>query len=520
MLVKDNKTYRNLQEQVQKNQQDIELLKQYGVESSLGIKIINASDPLASVDDLPVNYWGDYGDALLVGDEPPYSMYIWSRTTEDGKTGVWFPWGVLNAPSETPGEQGPQGPQGPAGTRGSLWYSQSGTPSNIGGVNTNDQALDTFTGNVYQFVNNSWQYVGNIKGPQGDPGPTGPAGPTGATGPQGPQGPTGAQGQFITILGTLANTSQLPSPTLAPRYAAYLIPDNNSNEHVWLIVGDTTLVWHDAGAISSNAGGSSILIDGVEQSSIDFKNVPNTPVSYTIGDSTTATSNGSEITFSNLVASAKNLIGGDINGNATIELPFASSDSIIVTTDGSVVKLKISDVYNNYVEDVAQAVKPKEVQISAPSTSTSGTLSDAQMLELQSDKGAYLMFNNEIFRLQDSQHETGYLVYTHVGYDNTSSVYVIKCITITINTGGWVMTTRTVMNPDLYYTKSEVDTQLLPYAKTAYVDTQLETKLDKTGGTITGNLNVIGNLQKNGKNLSTATFTYNADTATLEITDL
>lgn len=47
---------------------------------------------------------------------------------------------------------------------------------------------------LWNTENNSWDDVGNIKGPKGDIGPTGPKGNEGDIGPIGPTGPTGSTG--------------------------------------------------------------------------------------------------------------------------------------------------------------------------------------------------------------------------------------------------------------------------------------------------------------------------------------
>lgn len=44
------------------------------------------------------------------------------------------------------------GPPGPTGSRGSLWYSDSGPPTNTTGVLVNDHYLDLITGDVYEYV--------------------------------------------------------------------------------------------------------------------------------------------------------------------------------------------------------------------------------------------------------------------------------------------------------------------------------------------------------------------------------
>lgn len=82
-----------------------------------------------------------------------------------------------------------------------------------------------------------------------------------------------------------------------------------------------------------------------------------------------------------------------------------------------------------------------EVVISAPASATSGTITQSELNILQANDDNYILLNNEIYRLADKQTEQGYLVYTHTGQDITGN-YFIKCLTITISTLGWVMTSK------------------------------------------------------------------------------
>lgn len=462
MLTVGDKNYRNLQEQVLKNQYDIEHLKELGINADLGIRVVNAETPLASASDLPENYTGEYGDAYIVGTAAPFTLYVWSRTSVEG-VGFWFDWGELNAPSVVPGPIGPQGIQGETGQRGSFWYSQTGAPTITQGVNNNDQALDGSTGNVYQFVNGAWQLTGNIRGPQGIQGIQGLTGATGPQGPQGIQGQKGDQGQFIKIIGTLDNVNQLPEPSSVPRSSAYLIPDVTLSEHVWLLVGEGTtespLLWHDAGGFG---GGTTVTINGVQQSSIDLGNdiaVPN----YSIGDNTVADIDAAGVHFLGLEASGKNPAGSNAaTQEADIALPIADSSQIKRVIDANdKVAFELTQSYLDQVEAQIAAATPPEVKINAPTTSTNGQLTADQLATLQANKGAYLFFNNEIFRLEDTQHISGYLIYVHCGYENTTNTYKIKCITITISTRGWVLTERVVADPNNYYTKSQADNRYL-----------------------------------------------------------
>lgn len=447
MITIDGKQYRNLQEQVLKNKDDIALLKEGTNIAELGIKIINAEAPLSNASQLPnpETYTGEFGDGYIVGIATPYELYIYSRSSDPNVKGFWFDWGQLNAPSIVPGPIGPQGIPGQDGVRGSFWYSQSGAPTNTVGVNANDQALDGSSGDVYQFVNGAWQLTGNIRGPQGIQGIQGIMGPPGPQGQIGPAGPAGPQGQFIQIVGELDNVNQLPMIDTVPRYAAYLIPDTAGNQHVWLIIGEGTTenpyLWHDAGSFG---GGSTVLIDGAQQSAVEMQNVINGAATYQIGDNTDVTTNGSEVTFSNLQVTGTNLAGQEIDSTANIELPISSSTEIEVVSQDNTMQLNLTEQVWAQINNIVADASPVEVQITAPSTSTNGQLSETQLEILQGNKGAYLLFNNEIYRLQDTQHVSGYLVYSHIGCDNIARIYRIKCITITINTRGWQLTYITI----------------------------------------------------------------------------
>lgn len=76
-----------------------------------------------------------------------------------------------------------------------------------------------------------------------------------------------------------------------------------------------------------------------------------------------------------------------------------------------------------------------------PTSSTSGTLPDNQswnILQMQ-PQDFRLLFNKEFYQFADNQHTTGILVYSHVTYEGGQ--LIIKTITITIDTRGWVLTT-------------------------------------------------------------------------------
>ena len=71
---------------------------------------------------------------------------------------------------------------------------------------------------------------------------------------------------------------------------------------------------------------------------------------------------------------------------------------------------------------------------------TQGTLTPTELSRLTTNKYCLIELNNEIYYLNDNQHWTGTLVYTHNGYTTgtTDQKGSTKYIIITINTRGWV----------------------------------------------------------------------------------
>lgn len=470
MITIDGKQFRNLQEQVLQNQEDIKyLLAEGGTLNEFGIKVVGAAPTSAGLPD-PATYTGEFGDAYAIGTEPPYTFYIFTRQIS-GQTGkFWFNIGQFPMPSTVPGPIGPQGIQGVQGTRGSIWRSQTGAPVTEY-ANDYDQALNTLTGDVYQYVHGfGWQITGNIRGPQGIQGVQGPEGPQGVQGPEGPAGPEGPQGQMITIIGELQSIDQLPDPSTVPRYYAYLIPIQNTN-HIYLIVGTDELTWTDAGSFG---GGSDIIIDGVDQSQVDMSTV----IKYinTIGYLNTPTSSPFRAQRSNSwsISYYANIYYSTLNSKSknygvTIDLPFQDSSDIVADTSTQAIRFKISDTYTNALKLYVDNQAIEFIEINAPSTSTNGQLSEEQLSKLQSYKQYPIMFNNEIYYNNDVQTSAGYLVYTHTGED-INHKFFIKCITITISTRGWVLTTNQI--PQQTYRHNIMLSASGPYY-TCYVVTDL-----------------------------------------------
>lgn len=70
---------------------------------------------------------------------------------------------------------GPPGPQGPPGSQ--IITGSSAPTSSLG--NSGDVYIQINTGDVYKKTGNTWNLIGNIKGPPGEPGQQGPAGQAG-----------------------------------------------------------------------------------------------------------------------------------------------------------------------------------------------------------------------------------------------------------------------------------------------------------------------------------------------------
>ena len=103
MITIDNVQYRNLEEQVKKNMDDIQyMLEEEGVLNEFGIKVVGQITSDNQLPD-PATYTGEYGDAYAVGTAAPYTLYIYTRANGTHPTDYWFNIGQFPAPSTVPG---------------------------------------------------------------------------------------------------------------------------------------------------------------------------------------------------------------------------------------------------------------------------------------------------------------------------------------------------------------------------------------------------------------------------------
>ena len=217
MLNFGNKEFRNLQEQVLKNAQDIQDWKES--ESTLnnfGIAIIgyfvSEADFRDKID--PATYEGNYGDAFLVGETKPYNLYVFTRPFNPEDTAQFidigkFPAVGAQGPTGLRGLQGPKGDTGPIGPRG-------------------------------------------IMGPTGVQGTRGETGPRGPEGPIGPQGPKGDAGTIFTIWGHIRLESMLPDPAeINDPTVAFIVDEPTPS--IYIQIGETpeTRLWDNIGMFTT-----------------------------------------------------------------------------------------------------------------------------------------------------------------------------------------------------------------------------------------------------------------------------
>lgn len=230
MITINNIEYRTLEEQVRKNKEDIEVLKNYDI--SITGQVSNPSE-------LPDT--ADNGTMYIVGTSPSYDLYVY--------VDKWINMGDYPAVGPK-GEQGESGPIGLMGERGSQWYTLDKPAS----ANQNDQYLDS-NGIVYQYTGSNWQATNNIRGPQGIQGIQGIQGEQGIQGPIGPQGIQGPAGAAFSIIGLIANTSQLPDPSTVPDNYAYMVGTSAPYDlYVQVVPEGEPQQWLDAGQVEGVVG--------------------------------------------------------------------------------------------------------------------------------------------------------------------------------------------------------------------------------------------------------------------------
>lgn len=251
-LIENGVTYRNIQEQVKKNKDDIAAMIQGNiVMQQMGIKVVGHCETASELPN-PLTYSGEYGDAYTVGEETPYLFYIFTRPANGIGSSYWFNLGEF--PARGPrGATGATGSIGPVGPQGAGVVAKTFDPSSAYSTYAIGSCwVNVVTGNVFVYQGSGvWQQSGNWKGPQGATGATGQAGPQGETGATGPQGPRGESGGFANFLGVLESEENLPDPTLLNKHDGYLVGESAPYD-AYVIIGQednkATWQWCNVGA--------------------------------------------------------------------------------------------------------------------------------------------------------------------------------------------------------------------------------------------------------------------------------
>ena len=310
MLQFGNKEFRNLEEQVEKNAQDIQDFKDGNQTiAEFGITVVGI---LATAAELPAQ-GENFGDAYLIGTQTPYDMRVWTRDVANN-TAKWVDLGAFPL----------QGPKGDKGDIGSVIRVDAGEPL-YNPTSLYDFYLDTISGYWYTpYLNETgygWLKSFTLKGGKGDRGEqgkqgvqglTGPQGKTGPIGPTGPKGEPGDVGPAFNVQGTLASSSNLPTPTAAmqDKGYAYIIPDAQGTKHIWVIQGPEggPFSWVDVGAAGVGIQGPKGA-DGV-----GLNTLTNTDLTY--GDTTVTYNTTDGIGINGTMRQTY----GDTNHDSTVDM--------------------------------------------------------------------------------------------------------------------------------------------------------------------------------------------------------
>lgn len=375
MLKFGNQEFRNLEEQVKKNKDDIQDFKDGNQTiAEFGITVVGI---VASAADLPATA-ENYGDAYLVGDTAPYDMRVWTRDVADN-TAKWVDLGQFPL-------AGPKGNRGPEGSK--IYF---GDIKNAIATRAGDYLVDMTTGYWYASYSNPgvgylWSLIGSLKGEKGDRGLQGLQGPKGAVGPQGnigpigpvgPAGPKGDVGPSFYVQGTLASSSNLPTPTaeMQDKGYAYIIPDAEGVKHIWVIQGPDSgsLTWVDMGTagvgIKGDPGDPGIGLNTLTDTDLTYGDVT---VDYNTTDGMTITGTMRQ-TFN----------GTNHDSTMDLEIPIKPGKGIVMDKPADKqqvdVKVDINDAvkYNNNTNSIAigNGAKGIGIAIGASADATTDSLS-------------------------------------------------------------------------------------------------------------------------------------------------
>ena len=285
--VYDNKTYRNLQQQVKENMENIAELQ------DLKLVGIAVKGIVADYSSLPSS--AEQGQVYAVGTSSPYELYVYNNSSwvdfgefpkagpqgeqgpqgepgrqgQRGLTGPQGPRGYTGAPG-TPGNPGPEGPKGPKGDKGDTGLVEAFAKDSAS-ITAVGQAYVDAIGYLQVCTSLSpltFEQGSYIKGPMGSrgiQGPQGEQGPKGDTGPQGPVGPQGPKGDTGEVPPDVATKNYVDTHVAdAKTYADQTIVNSLIGYATETWVGEqgylTSVAWGDiTGTLSSQTDLSSAL---------------------------------------------------------------------------------------------------------------------------------------------------------------------------------------------------------------------------------------------------------------------
>ena len=354
MLKFDGLEFRNLEEQVGKNAQDIKDFKDGNQTiAEFGITVVGI---LETASDLPA-HGQNYGDAYLIGYTAPYDMRVWTRDVANN-TAKWVDLGQFPL----------AGPKGDTGPIGSVITSGRGAPVSVPS-SVNDYYIDRDTGNWYIVRKTSsgallWEESFTLKGEKGDrgerglqglkgdKGDKGDTGPIGQTGPKGDKGDTGSS---FTIVAKVASTDNLPSPSAVQSYEAYLVGNDTAGWDTYVVVGG---VWTNLGKVQGVEGPSGPAGMGVDTL---------TNIDLTLGNTTVQYSNTTGMTIDSTARMTYDQQTHDCN--MTMDLPIIPGNGIVI--------------------DKVEGQEKVSIKTNIPIT----TLSDTEIRITKLNSGFYLLSN-------------------------------------------------------------------------------------------------------------------------------
>lgn len=386
MLKYGNKEFRNLEEQVGKNAQDIQDFKDGNQTiAEFGITVVGIVERASQIPAQGQNY----GDAYLVGYSAPYDMRVWTRDVANN-TAKWVDLGQFPL----------AGPKGDTGNIGSVITSGRGAPVSVP-ASINDYYIDTDTGNWYTVRKTSsgaflWEESFTLKGQKGDrgergltglkgdKGDIGPVGPIGQTGPKGDKGDTGSS---FTIVAKVASTDNLPSPSAVKSYEAYLVGNDTDGWDTYVVVGG---VWTNLGKVQGVEGPAGK--DGMGVNTL-------TNIDLTLGNTTVQYSNTTGMTIDSTARMTYDQQTHDCN--MTMDLPIIPGSGIVI--------------------DKVEGQEKVLIKTSIPTTILSGK--EIRITDLNT--GYYQLTSNEVKKIYYVG-KTATNAYLQVPADQTPVLYCIK----------------------------------------------------------------------------------------------